>query len=74
MIGEVPLHTFGCFFGYAFIIAEEVAGRDAVIDFVELVDVIGEFSIGILFLDSLAVCIVPVLFYKGIIGRVTDFT
>lgn len=58
MVGEIPLHALGCLFGYAFAVAEEVAGSSAVIDFVELVDVIGEFAVRVLFLDSLAVCII----------------
>ncbi|WP_156148169.1 hypothetical protein [Methanosarcina sp. WWM596] len=52
-------------FGYAFVVAEEVAGGCAVVYFVELVYVISEFLVGVLFLDSLAVCIVPVFFPRG---------
>jgi hypothetical protein len=54
--------------GYALVVAEEVTSGSAVVHFVELVDVVGELTGGVLFLDSLAVGVVPVFFDKRAVG------
>ncbi len=45
---------------YALVVTEEVAGGSAVVHFVELVDVVAELTDRVLFLDALAVGVVPV--------------
>jgi hypothetical protein len=62
VVGEIPLHAFICLLGYALSVAEEVAGGSTVVNLVELVNIVGELINRVLFLDSLAVSIVPVFF------------
>jgi hypothetical protein len=45
VVGEVPFRVSGGLFSYALVVAEEVAGGSAVVNLVELVDVVGEFTI-----------------------------